>query len=179
MPGLDGIEACQEIRKITNAPIIFVSCHNDDMDKILGLRVGGDDYLAKPFHPGELVARVKAQLRRNRITQQPVAAPKVIDCGTLQINLESHEVFLEGQEILLSAKEFEILTILAQSPHRVFTHDQIMRLAWKEDPLEYDNRTVMVHISNLRKKIEANPQCPRYVMTVRGVGYRFGKGEGG
>ena len=177
LPGLDGLEACQEIRKITNAPIIFVSCKNDDMDKILGLRVGGDDYLAKPFHPGELVARVKAQLRRDRINHQQSPTSKLLECGPLQVNLDNHEVCVDGKVVSLSVKEFEILTILAQSPHRVFTHDQIMRLAWEEEPLECDNRTVMVHISNLRKKIENNPQNPRYILTVRGVGYKFGRSD--
>lgn len=174
LPGSDGIELCHKIRKKSDVPIIFLSCKNEDMDKILGLRVGGDDYMTKPFNPKELVARVHAQIRRNRIRTESSQPAHLLKFDALCIDLERHEVRIDDKNIFLSNKEFEILVILAQNPNRVFTYDQIINLAWNTEPLEHDTRTIMVHISNLRKKIETDPQNPVYVLTVRGVGYKFG-----
>lgn len=172
LPGIDGIEVCQAVRQVSSAPIIFVSCKNEDSDKILGLRVGGDDYLTKPFNPAELVARVKAQLRRTRMAVGNQDR-KLVEAEGLTIDREAREVQRDGQLVQLSAKEFEILLLLASNPQRVFTHDQILNMVWDTAPLEHDARTVMVHVSNLRKKIEPDSQNPRYVLTVHSVGYKF------
>ena len=173
LPGIDGIEVCQAVRHVSSAPIIFLSCKNEDSDKILGLRVGGDDYLTKPFNPAELVARVRAQLRRTRLDAAAKPDKKLIEAEGLTIDRELREVSRDNQVVQLSAKEFEILLLLASNPQRVFTHDQILNLVWETAPLDHDARTVMVHVSNLRKKIEPDPQNPRYVLTVHSVGYKF------
>lgn len=171
LPGLDGIEACREIRKHSNVPIIFISCKSDDMDIILGLGVGGDDYMVKPFSPGHLVARVKAHLRRNTMLQTWQQDDKLTFEG-LEINLTSHQVFAHGQEIQLSSKEFDLLALLAKHPMKVFKIDELYEKIWGSDSLG-DTRTLMVHISNLRKKIEKDAANPTFIVTIRGVGYKF------
>jgi DNA-binding response OmpR family regulator len=173
LPGLDGIELCRELRKFTQIPILFVSCKTDDIDIILSLEVGGDDYITKPFSPGQLVARVKANLRRKLLTAKSLEQDqqKIIFTG-LEINLSTYQVFLNGKEVSLSAKEFEILVILAQHPHRVFKIDDLYQRIWGSDSFG-DTRTLIVHISNLRKKVESDIANPKYILTVRGVGYKF------
>jgi DNA-binding response OmpR family regulator len=173
LPGLDGIELCRELRKFTQIPILFVSCKTDDIDIILSLEVGGDDYITKPFSPGQLVARVKANLRRKLLTAKSLEQDqqKIIFPG-LEINLSTYQVFLNGKEVSLSAKEFEILVILAQHPHRVFKIDDLYQRIWGSDSFG-DTRTLIVHISNLRKKVESDIANPKYILTVRGVGYKF------
>ncbi|UHA76236.1 response regulator transcription factor [Paenibacillus sp. 481] len=173
LKSLDGLEVCKEIRKISNVPILFISCKSDDVDIILGLNVGGDDYMTKPFSPSQLVARVKAHLRRTSLTQQ--ARPDqqhIITSQGLEIDLNSHSVKINGSPIALSAKEFDLLTHLAQAPNKVFKLEQLYQLIWNSESFG-DTRTLMVHISNLRKKIEVDPTSPRYIVTVRGVGYKF------
>lgn len=176
MPGLDGYETCQEIRKMTDAPILFLSAKEDDIDKILGLRIGGDDYMTKPFSPGELVARIKAHLRRQRMVlekSQPVQEEKnILQFPGLSINLESCVVKVKGKPISLPAKEFQLLSLLSKNPEKVFSVEQLFKLVWGEDGFG-DYRTVMVHISNLRKKIEEDTSKPKYILTVRGIGYKF------
>lgn len=173
LPGLDGIELCRELRKFTQIPILFVSCKTDDMDIILSLEVGGDDYITKPFSPGQLVARVKANLRRNLLLTNPLKEreDKLVYKG-LEINLANHHVMLEGADISLSSKEFDLLVIMAQNPHRVFKIDDLYQRIWGSDSFG-DTRTLIVHISNLRKKIEPDITKPKYIITVRGVGYKF------
>ncbi|QEK12929.1 response regulator transcription factor [Crassaminicella thermophila] len=173
LPDIDGIELCLEIRKQCNAPILFLSCKSEEMDKILALSVGGDDYLTKPFLPGELVARIKAHLRRNRLLMQVKKQPNIIRYPGLEINLDSHEVWVDHQLVNLSSKEFEILSILAKNPKRIYSMDQLFQMVWKMHSLDGDSRTIMVYISNLRKKIEKNPSNPKYIINIRGVGYKF------
>lgn len=172
LPDFDGIELCQELRHFTNVPIIFLSCKSDEVDKIVGLRVGADDYITKPFSPGELMARVKAQLRRSRLLGAVNKYKRVLRFPGLEIDIATHEIRNSSTTIPVSAKEFQLLTILAQNPNRVFNSDHLFNLVWGVEDLS-DTRTVAVHISNLRKKIEPNPAKPRYILTVRGVGYKF------
>ncbi len=173
LPKQDGFELCSQLRQTTDAPVIFLSCKTENMDKILGLTVGGDDYMTKPFSPGELVARVKAHLRRTYIQEKSATSKQILNYPGLQIYLTSHSVFVNGIPVVLTAKEFELLVLFAQNPNRVFYTDQIFEKIWKTYGLDGDTRTVMVHISNLRKKIESNPATPKYILTIRGVGYKF------
>lgn len=178
MPGLDGFEVCQAIRKETDVPILFLSAKESDIDKILGLGVGGDDYMTKPFSPAELVARIKAHLRRNRTLLNKKTAtahngtPHVLKFPNLEIDLHSYVVRVNGSPVTLPAKEFHLLSLLARHPNRVFSVGELFESVWGADSLG-DNRTVMVHISNLRKKIEPDHTNPRYISTVRGIGYKF------
>lgn len=178
MPGMSGIELCGKIREQSDVPILFVSCKGQDMDKVLGLSIGGDDYITKPFSPTELVARVKAHLRRRNLhnasdTGMPAPEQNVLSVGGLEVDLSAHTVFSEGNPIHLTAKEFELLVLFAKYPNRVFTARQIFDSLWDTYGIEEDIRTVMVHISNLRKKIEPHPERPQYIQTVRGVGYKL------
>jgi DNA-binding response OmpR family regulator len=172
LPDLDGFEVCLELRKMTKAPILFLSCKNDDLDKILGLGVGGDDYITKPFSPGEMVARVKAHLRRSRMMFEPINTEHDLHYGDLTIEPKSFTVSLRGEPVPLSAKEYQLLLLLAKNPDRVYSLDQLFTQVW-ESPSIGDPRTVMVHISNIRKKIENDPARPAYILTVRGGGYKF------
>ncbi|MCT4620528.1 MAG: response regulator transcription factor [Marinisporobacter sp.] len=173
LPDIDGIELCLEIRKQCNAPIIFLSCKGEEIDKILALSVGGDDYLTKPFLPGELIARIKAHIRRNRLLTQVKKQSNIIAYPGIKMNLDSHEVWVDDELINLSSKEFEILSILAKNPKRIYSMDQLFQMVWKMNCLDGDSRTIMVYISKLRKKIEKNPSNPKYIMNIRGVGYKF------
>lgn len=173
MPEIDGIELCLEIRKKHHMPILFLSCKAEEIDKIISLSVGGDDYITKPFLPGELVARIKAHLRRVRIASSAEAADEIVSMPGMTINFASREVFSNGKQVVLSAKEFEIISILVHNPKRIFSMDQLFEMVWQTNSLEGDSRTIMVYISNIRKKIEANPDNPKYIISVRGVGYKF------
>ena len=177
MPGLSGIELCGKIREQSDVPILFVSCKGQDMDKVLGLSIGGDDYITKPFSPAELVARVKAHLRRRNLSNAAGASAEaersILSAGQLEIDLSAHTVTVSGEPVHLTAKEFELLVLLCKYPNRVFTSRQIFDNLWDTYGIEEDVRTVMVHISNLRKKIEPNPEKPQYILTVRGVGYKL------
>lgn len=173
LPDIDGIELCLEIRKCCNTPILFLSCKSEEIDKILALSVGGDDYLTKPFLPGELVARVKAHLRRNRLLLHEKKHPHVIRYPGLEVNLDNREVWVGTEPVNLSSKEFEILSILIKNPKRIYSMDQLFEMVWKMTSLDGDSRTIMVYISNLRKKIEKDPSNPEYIINVRGVGYKF------
>ncbi len=176
MPGLSGIELCGKIREQSDVPILFVSCRDQEMDKVLGLSIGGDDYITKPFSPTELVARVKAHLRRRNMdtSSDPAGGERnLLAVGGLEIDLSAHTVTVNGAPVHLTAKEFELLVLLCKYPNRVFTGRQIFENLWDTYGIEDDVRTVMVHISNLRKKIEPNPENPKYILTVRGVGYKL------
>lgn len=178
MPGLSGIELCGKIREQSDVPILFVSCKDQDMDKVLGLSIGGDDYITKPFSPAELVARVKAHLRRRNIStgtseNNGSEERNTLNVGDIEIDLSAHTVTVGGEAVHLTAKEFEMLVLFCKYPNRVFTSRQIFDNLWNTYGLEDDVRTVMVHISNLRKKIEINPEKPVYIHTVRGVGYKL------
>ncbi len=173
LPEMDGLEVCRQLRHDTLAPILFLSAKGDDVDKILGLGVGADDYISKPFSPSELVARVKAHLRRNRLLKSvPAPAPNLLEFDGLKINLNSHEVQVMGQEVALASKEFQLLRFLALHPNQVMTKERLLERIWGYEG-HGDARTLMVHIRNLRKKLEEDPSTPRYIATVWGTGYKF------
>ncbi|MEC0269499.1 response regulator transcription factor [Paenibacillus anseongense] len=176
MPNMDGIRACFKIREMTKIPIIMLSAKSEDIDKITGLTTGADDYVAKPFNPLELIARVKAQLRRQTFTgaadhQVKAYDGSVVEIDELVINKTKHLVTVRGQEVPLTPIEFSILELLAGHRGQVFKVEQIYRNVWKEDKFLSDN-TVMVHVRNIREKIEDNPREPRFIKTVWGVGYK-------
>lgn len=174
LPDMDGLEICRIIREKTSAPILFISCKWEDADKITALDVGGDDYLTKPFSPSELVARVKAHLRRNRMLKQleDRESGGRLHFKDMMIDLYHHTLVITGQTIPLSVKEFELLAVLAEAPGQVFSIEQLFHKVWGSDSLG-DTRTVLVHMSNLRKKIEKDPARPEFIITVRGNGYYF------
>lgn len=172
LSGLDGFEVCYELRKITNCPILFLSSKTGNMDKILGLTIGGDDYITKPFNKDELIARIKAHLRRNRMVTQEIQKEELLKFDNLVINLSTCTVTLNGSLVNLSTKEFQMLSLFAKHPNKVFSLDNLYSEIWHLDSIG-DPRTVMVHISNLRKKIETNPNHPQFIQTVRGLGYKL------
>lgn len=179
MPGLDGIAACMQIRKEHHMPILMLSAKTDEMDKVHGLTAGADDYLGKPFHPMELIARVKSQLRRftqfNRMAAEgQIPSQDEIQVGGLVINTATHEVLLNGRPVKLTPTEFSILELLARNRGIVFNAERIYERVWKESAYESDN-AVMVHIYNLREKLEENPKKPQIIKTVWGVGYKIEK----
>jgi DNA-binding response OmpR family regulator len=176
LPDIDGTNLCLEIRKHSDAPILFLSCKDDEIDKIVALSVGGDDYITKPFLPGEFIARVKAHLRRHQASMiQPNADVRreCFEFPGLTINMDTHEVIADGSPANLTPKEFEMLSIFVKNPRRIFSANQLFELAWKTNTLEGDAKTVMVYVSTLRKKIEINPSNPKYILSVRGFGYKF------
>ncbi len=172
LPGLDGIEVCQELRKNLATPIIFLSCKGAPLDKSMGLTAGGDDYMSKPFDALELMARVKAHLRRNRMLQGSYTSGNILRFPGLTIDLTSYSVIVNEQLVDLSPKEFQLLALLAQKPNTVFSSDDLFQTLWGTESLG-DHRTVMVHISNIRKKIEQNPGNPTFIQTVKGIGYKL------
>ncbi|WP_217922437.1 response regulator transcription factor [Miltoncostaea oceani] len=173
LPGLDGLEVCKRIRAERTIPIIMLSARGEELDKVLGLELGADDYVTKPFSPRELVSRVKANLRRARL-EPDRSAP--LRAGDLEIDSVSRTVTRDDREIPLTYSEFEILHKLAGSPRRVFTREELMNHLWKGDFFG-DLRSVDVHVRHLRQKVEHDPSAPQLIRTVRGVGYAFG-GDG-
>ena len=172
MADMDGITLCMEIRKKSNIPIIMLSAKDQDMDKVIGLSAGADDYLAKPFNPVELVARVKAQLRRfNDFNERKPSS--ILEYMELSMNLETHRVFLNLKEVQLTPKEFAILELLWKNKGNVFSTEHIYDSLWSEEEAYDINNVVMVHIRNLRSKIEPDIKNPQYIKTVWGVGYKF------
>ena len=171
LPDLDGYEVCRQIRAFSHCPILFLSSKNDELDKILGLSVGGDDYVAKPFSPKEIAYRVKAQLRRAAYQQDP-SEKELIKTGELEIDVEGCRVTKGGSPIELTAREFEILRYLAENQGRVISRERLYETIWGEDSFGCDN-TVMVHIRHLREKIEDDPAAPRYIITMKGLGYKL------
>ena len=174
MPVVNGIDACIKIREQHNIPIIMLSAKVEDIDKILGLSVGADDYLAKPFNTLELIARVKAQLRRFTKLNTASTTNKVLEEGDLKMNLETGKVYKNEQEVLLTPTEFSILKLLWMNKGMVFKIETIYERVWEQEYFD-NNNTVMVHIRKLREKIEDNPRLPEYIFTVWGVGYKFGE----
>jgi len=173
LPELDGLEICHEIRGETDVPIIFITSKGETMDVALGLGVGGDDYIRKPFDPLEVVARVKAHLRRQRRAAKEVGEQKkVLVFPGLKIDLVNRTVEVNGLPVALTAREFDLLALLAENPDRFYSADQLMELIWKTRE-SVDYRSLMVHISKLRKKIEEDPANPKYLISVRGFGYKF------
>ncbi|PZR64106.1 MAG: DNA-binding response regulator [Chloroflexi bacterium] len=173
LPGIDGFEVCRRLRAQTKAPIIFLTARADEVDKVVGLEVGADDYLVKPFSVRELVSRVKALLRRAYGELADTQTGRVLRRGDLVIDLERRRVTRDTERLSLTATEFDLLRHLASRPGRVYTRSQLLELVRDYDALEQDERTINVHISHIRDKIEPDPAQPRYIRTVRGVGYAF------
>jgi len=171
MPGQNGFEFCRRIRGESNVPILFLSARSDDVDKIRGLTLGGDDYIVKTASPGEIVARVKAVLRRSASPQQ--LDNRVLDYGRIKLNLSTREVLVDGNNIVLTPREYELLRLFTEHPRHVFSYEQLLAKFW--DGVG-DRHTIRVHLSRLREKIEADPNQPIFLVNVWGVGYRF---EGG
>lgn len=175
MPVLDGIRATMKIRENSTVPIIMLSAKSEDADKILGLNIGADDYLTKPFNPLELVARVKSQLRRyKKLGNMSVPESQKVVVGDLEIDDETKEVTIAGELIKLTPIEYNILLLLAKNVGKVFSIDEIYEQIWNEEAIGADN-TVAVHIRHIREKIELNPKEPRYLKVVWGVGYKIEK----
>lgn len=173
MPGADGFELCRRIRSESDVPILFLSARSDDVDKIRGLTIGGDDYIVKTASPGEIVARVKAVLRRTGAHRE--MSRSVLEVGRFAINLSTREVFVEGRPVSLTPKEFDLLRFFIEHPRHVISYDQLLDKFW--DGVG-DKHTVRVHLSRLREKIESDPNRPRHLVNVWGIGYRFEGADG-
>ncbi len=172
LPKMDGLEVCQQIRGFSNVPIIMLTAKGEDMDKILGLEYGADDYITKPFNILEVKARIKAIMRRSKRTHEEEEQARVVTAGDLKLDVDSRRVFIEDKEVNLTAKEFDVLKLLVFNPNKVYSRENLLNIVWG---YEYpgDVRTVDVHIRRLREKIESNPSDPKYVHTKWGVGYYF------
>ena len=173
LPGIDGFEVCRRLRRETRAPVLFLTARADEVDKVVGLEIGADDYLVKPFSVRELVSRVKAQLRRAYGELADTQTGRTLRRWELVIDLERRRVSRAGERISLTTTEFDLLRHMASRPGRVFTRAQLLELARDYEALEADERTINVHVSHIREKIEPDPAQPRYIRTVRGVGYAF------
>ncbi len=171
LPYVDGLEVCRQLRKESSVPILMLTAKDGEQERVVGLELGADDYVTKPFSPRELVARVRAILRRTaREAERPAAIPVAV--GGLVLDPTTHEVRLNGRPVELTAKEFDLLQLLLSHPNRVFTRDFLLEHIWGYDYFG-STRTVDMHISRLREKIEDDPNTPTYVVTVRGVGYKL------
>lgn len=172
LPSMDGFQICQNVREVSDIPILVVSARQSDIDKIHSLGLGADDYVTKPFSPLELVARVKSQLRRYKRYQGQQMEKEILSFDGLEIQVESRTVIKDGEAINLTAKEYDLLVSLAKHPERVFSKEQLYQTVWKQDGLD-DIRTVTVHIKNLRHKLGDGTRFPKFIDTVWGVGYKF------
>lgn len=174
MPVMDGIQAINEIRKFSNLPVIFLSAKSEDTDKILGLNVGADDYVTKPFNPVEVIARVKSNLRRYTMLGSAVKTESALKVNGIEIDDDLKQVFVDGEEIKLTPIEYDILKLLAASPGKVFSSKEIYQKVWKNSVFDIDGTdgTVAVHIRHIREKIEINPAEPRHLKVIWGQGYK-------
>ena len=175
LPEMDGMEVCQAIREFSEMPIIMLTAKGTDMDKILGLEYGADDYITKPFNILEVKARIKAIIRRNsKKSKATDKNDRIIEVSDLKLDLDSRRVFEKGKEVNLTAKEFDILELLTQNPDKVYSREQLLNIVWGNKLHEAgDVRTVDVHVRRLREKIEPNPSEPKYIHNKWGVGYYF------
>jgi two-component system response regulator RegX3 len=169
LPGLPGTEVCRQIRQTSNVPIIMVSAKDDEVDKVVGLELGADDYVTKPYSPRELVARIRAVLRRG---SEPDLAPMTLEAGPVRMDTERHVVTIDGEDVRLPLKEFELLEMFLRNPGRVLTRGQLIDRVWGSDYVG-DTKTLDVHVKRLRAKIEPSPAEPKYLTTVRGLGYKL------
>ncbi|GEK30101.1 DNA-binding response regulator [Kurthia zopfii] len=186
LPKMDGMEVCKELRiQKVETPIIMLTAKDDEFDKVLGLELGADDYMTKPFSPREVIARVKAVLRRSKVAEPAVAgakeklsdSEKTFHIGALNVYPERFEATLDGEELEFTPKEFELLVYLLEHKNRVLTRDQLLSAVWHYD-FAGDTRIVDVHISHLRDQIEENSRKPKYIKTIRGLGYKFEEPKG-
>ncbi|HEX4189884.1 MAG TPA: response regulator transcription factor [Marmoricola sp.] len=169
LPGMPGTEVCRQIRQTSNVPVIMVSAKDDEVDKVVGLELGADDYVTKPYSPRELVARIRAVLRRGT---EPDLAPMTLEAGPVRMDTERHVVTIDGQDVRLPLKEFELLEMFLRNPGRVLTRGQLIDRVWGSDYVG-DTKTLDVHVKRLRAKIEPSPADPKYLTTVRGLGYKL------
>jgi phosphate regulon transcriptional regulator PhoB len=170
MPGVDGFELCRQIRKsptLAKTPVLFLTARSDEVDRVLGLEIGGDDYMTKPFSPRELVARVKAHLRREEMDSEPA----VMDIGPFRLDRSARRVYQEGRELELTSTEFNLFEFFLMHPGRAYNREQLLKSVWGDQYVT--PRTVDVHVRRLREQIEKEPDNPHYLTTVRGFGYRF------
>ena len=172
LPGIDGLEVCRRLRTFSDAYVLMLTAKAEEMDRVVGLEIGADDYLTKPFSPRELVARVRAMFRRPRHADDE-PAPLLVQSGPLTIDVARHEALLAGEPLKLTNLEYALLSVLASAPGRVFTRAQLLERVWGNDYFG-DDHVIDVHIANLRKKLGDDPTRPTFIMTVRGIGYRFG-----
>ncbi len=176
LPDLDGFAVCTNMRKWTDAPILFLTSRTDDLDKLMGFGVGGDDYITKPFNILELLARIKAQLRRQQFYQKRDKEQEIYHCGHFQVNVTCGQLFVDGKEINCTPKEFLLLRFFCRHPNRIFSIEQLYEQVW-EQPYMGEEKTVAMVISRLRKKLEKEPKHPQHLITVRGLGYKFIMGK--
>ncbi len=169
LPGLPGTEVCRRIRQTSNVPVIMVSAKDDEVDKVVGLELGADDYITKPYSPRELVARIRAVLRRGA---EPDLAPQTLEVGPVRMDVERHTVTVDGTDVRLPLKEFELLEMFLRNPGRVLTRGQLIDRVWGSDYVG-DTKTLDVHVKRLRSKLEADPAEPKLLTTVRGLGYKL------
>lgn len=172
LPGMNGVEVCRRLRELAPIPVIMLTARGEEEDRIMGLNLGADDYITKPFSPGELTARVKALLRRANGSLSPgTRGEPVLSFGALRADLSAHEVTLRGEPVSLTVKEFDLLVFLMRHPRAVFSRNELFEAVWGYT--QGDTSTVMVHVRRLREKVEADPSRPCRISTVWGVGYRF------
>lgn len=171
MPGMGGLEVCRELRQRSEVPVIMLTARGDEVDKVVGLELGADDYLTKPFSHRELLARIRAVLRRSQNTAETA---DILAVGDVRMNIDRHEVTLNGEPIQLALKEFQLLEMLLRNAGRVLTRTQLISRVWGDDYVG-DTKTLDVHIKRLRSKIETDPSNPQHLLTVRGLGYRYEK----
>lgn len=174
LPDIDGFRICQEIRRISDVPILFISARTSDIDKLTGLNIGGDDYITKPFNPLEVVARIKIHLRRHNL--QLRSQNKMLDqydYGYLSLSKKTGELFVNGKKINCPAKEFELLSFFCANPNQIFSAEQLYEQIWQQSTGLNDRNTVMVHILRLRKKIEEDVKKPKIIVNMRNIGYKF------
>lgn len=177
LPDLDGFEVCRRLREFTYVPILFLSARDEDVDKLLGLGIGGDDYITKPFSPKEVAYRIKAHFRRRQYwATQEKAVKRKWTFGDIEIDKERGEVKKGGKPVALTAKEYSLLLYLAQNAGKILSKNKILEKVWGQDFAGYDN-TLMVHISHLRQKLEDRPAQPKYIITVKGLGYKLVTGD--
>ncbi|MBQ2705636.1 MAG: response regulator transcription factor [Agathobacter sp.] len=172
LPKMDGFEVCQAIREFSDVPIVMLTAKGEDMDKILGLEYGADDYITKPFNILEVKARIKAIMRRTSGNSRKEASSSVIEKGDLKLDCDSRRLFVQGKEINLTGREFELLELLVKNENKVYSREKLLETVWGKD-YPGDVRTVDVHVRRLREKVEANPSEPKYVHTKWGVGYYY------
>jgi two-component system response regulator RegX3 len=172
LPGLPGTEVCRQLRQVSTVPVIMVSAKDSEVDKVVGLELGADDYVTKPYSPRELVARVRAVLRRGGDVD---VAPPTLEAGGVRMDVERHLVTVDGTDVRLPLKEFELLELLLRNVGRVLTRGQLIDRVWGADYVG-DTKTLDVHVKRLRSKIEPDPSEPRHLVTVRGLGYKFDTG---
>ncbi|HET7326762.1 MAG TPA: response regulator transcription factor [Nocardioidaceae bacterium] len=169
LPGLPGTEVCRQLRQMSSVPVIMVSAKDTEVDKIVGLELGADDYVTKPYSPRELVARIRAVLRRG---QEADPAPSTLEAGRVRMDVERHVVTVDGDEVSLPLREFELLEMFLRNSGRVLTRGQLIDRVWGADYVG-DTKTLDVHVKRLRAKVEPDPAEPRYLVTVRGLGYKY------